>query len=36
MPVESVFWQDIETPNDDDIKWAIQSLKDKGIKKRKF
>lgn len=33
MPVESVFWQDIETPNADDIKWAIQSLKDKGIKK---
>ena len=32
MPVESVFWQDIEIPNADDIKWAMQSLKDKGIK----
>lgn len=31
MPVESVFWQDIEPANDEDIKWALNELKNKGI-----
>lgn len=33
MPIESVFWQDIIPPNDEDIKQALQDLK-KGLECR--
>lgn len=31
MPVESVFWQDITTPSEEDIKQALQDLSAKGL-----
>lgn len=31
MPVESVFMRDIQEPDENDIAWAMQTLKEKGL-----
>lgn len=31
MPIESVFWQDIQSPSDEDIKQALKELEKKGL-----